>query len=231
MKYLSILLSTFFFWGCSSNPTNQNRTTSSESSSPHFVACPNDPQKLALRSKELQDIVKSDQADRQIPPEKIDWDKVGAADEVRAKRVAEIFAEGCFKTAEDYAAAALVFQHGPVPDHYYLAYLWSKKAYDLGMKDQSQLMADAIDRYLISLGQRQLFGAQRFRNIVPNCRCLGETEIKFSDKLRVKYTGKSLADRILDLHEANKDNPACNNILYCPTNLMPPAKGTFPGIW
>lgn len=231
MNYLSVILPILFLWGCSSNPAHQNRTISTENPSPHFLACPNDPQRMALRSKELQDIVKADQADRQIAPEKVDWDKVGAADEVRAKRVAEIFAEGCFKTAEDYAAAALVFQHGPVSDHYYLAYLWSKKAYDLGMMDQSHLMADAIDRYLISTGQKQLFGAQRFRNIIPGCRCLGETELKFPEKLRIKYTGKSLVDRIQDLHEANKNILTCNNVLYCPTNLKPPTKDSFPGIW
>ena len=52
-------------------------------------------------------------------------------DLIRRKRVGEIFGEGCFKTAKDYSAASLIFQHGDTPDHYYQA-LWANRAVELG---------------------------------------------------------------------------------------------------
>ncbi len=114
IKKLNIIFTAFLLFGCS---TKENRSVSSEENSKYriqFRSCHNDPEKQFMRSHELQEIVKADQADRQIPGSKIDWNKVSAADETRSKRVAEIFAEGCFKSAGDYAAAALVFQHGVV---------------------------------------------------------------------------------------------------------------------
>ncbi len=231
MKKVILYLSLLIIFGCSSNEIKHARAQASETPTAQFKSCPDDPQKQALRSNELQEIVKADQADRQIPGNQIDWNKVSAADEVRAKRVAEIFAEGCFKSARDYAAAALVFQHGVVPDHYYQAYLWSKKALDLGDQTQGQMVANAIDRHLMSLGYKQLFGAQSFRNGPNSCHCLGPTELKFSDKSRLRVGGKTLNERIQSLYENNKDNPACAQILYCDKDLKSPPKGMFPGIW
>jgi hypothetical protein len=231
MKAAILCWSALLAIGCASQTTSQARGPSSDVAVAHFKSCPDDPQKQALRSSELQEIVSADQADRQIPGNQINWDKVSAADELRAKRVAEIFAEGCFKTAADYAAAALVFQHGVVPDHYYQAYLWSKEALALGDTTQKLMVANAIDRYLMSLGFKQLFGAQSFRNGPNGCHCLGPTENKFSDKIRLQICGLSLNDRIKSLREANKDNPLCETVLYCDKNLQSPPKGLFPGIW
>ena len=196
-----------------------------------FHSCPEDPPRQLLRSQELQEIVKADQADRQIPGAQIDWNRVSAADEVRARRVAEIFAEGCFQTAKDYAAAALVFQHGVVPDHYYQAYLWSQKALSLGDQTQKLMVANAIDRYLMSLGYKQLFGAQSFRNSPGSCHCLGPTEEQFPDSIRIRICGQALADRIGQLHKSNQDNSVCSKVLYCDKDLKAPPKGLFPGIW
>jgi hypothetical protein len=230
MNRFRLSLFIILFSGCSSHVVAPARTQASEKQIP-FRNCPNDPEKQILRSKELQDIVTADQAARKIPGDQIDWSKVAPEDEARAKRVAEIFAEGCFKTAPDYAAAALVFQHGVVPDHYYQAYLWSKRALDLGDWTQKLMVANAIDRYLINLGYRQIFGAQSFRNNPNGCHCLGPVETKFSEKQRVKVCSISLKDRISSLRENNKDNASCKDVLYCDKDLKTPPKGLFPGIW
>jgi hypothetical protein len=231
MRKIYFLMQVLCVLGCSNGEIQQARAQASEASPAQFISCPNDPQKQLLRSNELQEIVKADHEDRKIPGNQIDWNKVSAADEVRAKRVAEIFAEGCFKSSNDYAAAALVFQHGTVPDHYYQAYLWSKRALDLGDETQKQMVANAIDRYLINLGYKQIFGAQRFRNGPDGCHCLGQTELKFPEKQRMKVCGVSLEQRIISLREENKDNPICEKVLYCETQLKSPPKGMFPGIW
>jgi hypothetical protein len=231
MKLVILCVSALLALWFVSQTTSQARDQKGNIAVAHFKSCPDDSQKQALRSSELQEIVSADQADRQIPGSQINWDKVSAADELRAKRVAEIFAEGCFKTAADYAAAALVFQHGVVPDHYYQAYLWSKQALELGDTTQKLMVANAIDRYLLSLGFKQLFGAQSFRNGPNDCHCLGPTEDSFSDEIRLQICGISLNDRMTSLQETNKNHPLCEAVIYCDKNLRSPPKGLFPGIW
>lgn len=229
MKYFIMFTVFIIALGCSHKAHQKSRTDDSSFLSP-IKKCPDDSERQVLRSNELQEIASADQEDRKIPAEKIDWNKVSRADEDRAKRVAEIFAEGCFKTAKDYSAAALVFQHGIVPDHYYQAYLWSKKAVELGDLTQKSMMTNAIDRYLINLGYKQLFGAQYFKN-PEGCRCIGETESKFTDKLRIKISGIPFKDRMAFLREGNKDKPACDKVIYCTQGLQTPPRGLLPGIW
>lgn len=231
MKKTVFIVQILFMFGCSSKYVAEARTQASVNTNVQFKSCPDDPEKQLLRSNELQEIVKADQDDRKIPGDQIDWNRVSAADEVRAKRVAEIFAEGCFRSSRDYAAAALVFQHGVVPEHYYQAYLWSKKALESGDETQKQMIANAIDRYLISLGYKQIFGAQTFRDGPSGCHCLGATELTFSDKKRIKICGISIEQRITSLHESNKNNSYCEKIIYCDKGLKTPPKGLFPGIW
>jgi hypothetical protein len=231
MKYLILVSSALIATACSHKTIADGKSAVRESTNTPFKSCPDDSERMKLRSDELQEIVKADQADRQPPISKIDWNKVMPADEARAKRVAEIFAEGCFKEAKDYAAAALVFQHGTVPDHYYQAYLWSKKALELGDEKQKLMIANTVDRYLINLGYKQLFGAQSFGNGPNGCHCIAPVETKFSDKLRMKISGRTLNNRLESLRESNKGNPACSKVVYCDKDLKTPPKGLFPGIW
>ncbi len=221
MSCISILLN------CASALGVSNRAWAI-SQSEKFVPCAANSKRRESRSNELLQIVEEDQKDRQPP---IDWNIVSPRDEIRAKRVAEIFAEGCFQSAEDYASAALVFQHGTVPDHYYQAFLWAKKSVDLGKEEQSNMVANAVDRYLMSIGHKQLFAAQTFRSGPDQCVCLGDTELGFPDHLRVEYTGMSLSDRISAVKKRNELNPICSEVVYCSGKLSPPPKGLFPNIW
>ena len=83
-------------------------------------------------------------------------------DLARRKRVGEIFGEGCLKTPRDYLNAALIYQHGEVSDHYYQAFIWANRALSLGDDKASQFVALTIDRYLVSIGHKQLFGSQAY---------------------------------------------------------------------
>ena len=215
-----------------SEPSTSNVPTPTDGASKakNGALLPGDEKQLSL---ELNEIVKADQADRVGV---IDWKVVSPRDLIRIKRVAEIFAEGGLRSSQDYAAAALVFQHGTVPDHYYQAYLWSKRAFELGdvaMKpSQKSMMVNAIDRYLINLGYKQLFGAQTFRGQGPGaCHCLAPVENGLSEHERINYCGKSLQDRVDLLHENNKSLPNCEKALFCVKDLKTPPKGMFPGVW
>ncbi|HWU41977.1 MAG TPA: hypothetical protein VN132_01025 [Bdellovibrio sp.] len=137
-----------------------------------YKFCELDTEKQKLRSEELQKIAQEDQADREKPFDQIDWNKVVPRDEARRERVGQIFGEGCFKTAQDYAAAALVYQHGTIPDHAFQTFIWAKRAVELGDNTSKWLMAAGIDRYLVRSGYKQLFATQGVRPIGAKCCAL-----------------------------------------------------------
>lgn len=211
------------FTGCASAPQANASST--------FKVCQDDPERQSLRSQELQTLVKEDQDDRQIPADQIDWEKVLPRDEARRKRIGEIFGEGCFKTADDYAAAALVYQHGNIPDHFFQTYLWAKRAVELGDSSQKRLMAMGVDRYLINIGHKQLFATQASKPTMNDCWCLEELEKTFPDKKRVELAQKSLAEMQQWVDSLNKDRPQCKPAKFCSKNLKDSPRGTVPGIW
>lgn len=195
--------------------------------------CLEDKPRQEYRSQELAKIVAADQEDRK------DWDKktademreVQKRDTKRRKRIGEIFGEGCFSKAEDYAAAALVYQHGNTPDHFYQTFIWSKRAVDLGDENQKRLMALGIDRYLVNIGQKQLFASQANK---PNfkadtCWCFEPIESSFPDSLRKEISGKNLAEQVEWLKQLN-DGKMCEKT-ECQKDLKPSPRGTIPGFW
>ena len=223
----------FLISGCAST------ASIAEASSP-FISCAQDPLRKAARSKELQTLVEADQKDRAIPTESIDWAVVQPRDEARRMRVGEIFGEGCFTTSADYSAAAIVVQHGNIPDHYFQTFLWAKKAIELGdpshiqeIRDNKKLWAEGIDRYLVNSKQKQLFGTQFSKpSLDPkDCWCIEEVEKSFSEKKRREYLNVNL-NQILDgLNKLNAQNPQCKVPTFCAKGFKPSPVGTIPGFW
>lgn len=163
-----------------------------KSSNDPIVAYCSDLKLQKARSLELKQLVLADQKDRIS----VDMSKMAKEDLARRKRVGEIFSEGCLKSAEDYLAAALIYQHGDTPDNYHQAYIWSMKAVKLGNNDAKAMVALTIDRYLVSIGHKQLFGSQFFSSeSTGRCYCMEQVETSFPDDLRKKYLGKSLYER------------------------------------
>lgn len=202
--------------------------------------CQPNPKLQQARSSELQRIVNADQKEREITLK--DQSallksnelrcKLIARDLARRKRVAEIFAEGYIKSAKDYLAAALVYQHGDVPDHYYQAYIWAKKAAELGDKSGQGLAALAIDRYLINTGRKQLFGSQAFMKVTEKkktCFCIQDVEASFPDTLRKEYLGLTLKEQRDFYMKQFAGQEYCSGT--CGNVLKPTPKGTVPGLW
>lgn len=187
----------------------------------------------AARSKELKKLFEADIHDRD------NWEKMSRKqlemmrmrDQVRRIRVSEIFAEGCFKTSDDYAEAALIYQHGEDPDHFYQAFIWSNRAVALGDKDQKQMVALTIDRYLVSIGKKQLFGSQAFASPATNwCYCMSQVEPTFPDSMRQDYLKKSLKSEYAEIAAMNKGKNICIH-LECSDKLKSSPKGSVPGFW
>lgn len=224
-----ILLAIAATLGCST-PSH----ATSESIGPNDVVkpCAQDEKKQAKRAAELQTIVNADQKDRE------NWQHLTAKqmaemskrDIERRKRVGEIFGEGCFKTAADYSAAALVFQHGDMPDHFYQTFIWAKRAGDLGDTNQNRLMALGLDRYLVKTGRKQLFATQAFQEKLGGCYCLQEVEGGFPDDERLKYAKWTLADALKWVDSLN-EGKSCGSTRECDEGLKPTPQGSIPGFW
>jgi hypothetical protein len=196
-----------------------------------FIPCSKDSIRLQARSLELAKIVSDDQSDRK------DWQsltipqmlEVAKRDLTRRKRVGEIFGEGCFVSSKDFAAAALVFQHGDTPEHFYQTFIWAKRAVDLGDSSQKTLMALGVDRYLVNIGQKQLFGSQAYQPQGQICYCLNTVEKTFPESLRVQYS-RPLNDIYTWLAELNKGHN-CNANVECNDHLKDTPAGSVPGFW
>jgi hypothetical protein len=199
----------------------------------NYIPCIQDPQRLEARSKELAQIVKADQDDRENFPSRTpeEMQEMVKQDVVRRKRVGEIFGEGCFSKAQDYAAAALVYQHGDVPEHFFQTFIWAKRAVELGDPSQQRMMALGIDRYLVNIGKKQLFGSQATKDgsNVEACWCLQQVEESFPDHIRKSQAGKNLKDALEWVQDLNAGKSCPNQ--QCTKELKPSPKGTVPGFW
>jgi len=105
---------------------------------------------LRAASVEIERLFAADQADRAGGG--IDGATMRKADLRRRARVAELFAGGCLSKAGDFANAALIFQHGDVPEHFFQAYVWAHRAVELGDEAAGELVGLALDRYLVRTG-------------------------------------------------------------------------------
>jgi hypothetical protein len=175
-------------------------------------------------------IAQEDQSDRAGSYDSVDWNKVNPRDLQRRIQVATIFAEGCFKTSSDYASAATVYQHGNTADHYYQAFIWANEAVKLG--DQSQLWwtAAALDRYLVKIGQKQLFGTQLSRNNSEKW-CVQSVEPSFPESIRIKYVKFSVKEQIAHTLKGIGSSQSPDDVQDCDPSLKPSPRGTVPGFW
>jgi len=193
---------------------------------------PANPESFAKASAELQHLKDEDQADRQGPVNAIDWARVSPRDLERRVRVATLFAEGCFHDGKDYAAAAMIYQHGDGPDHPFQAFIWAKRALELGdMGENKWLMAAALDRYLVRSGQKELFATQYSKDTGSECWCLEPTELSFPDAERAEYTKKSIQQALEGSKQFDSNPGACAETTYCKHDLKPSPRGTVPGFW
>src|SRR5262245_25348270 len=114
-------------------------------------------------NEELRRLHDEDQADRSPGGDKpIDWTVVGPRDQARLNRVKSLFAEDRLKTANDYFHAAVILQHGDVPEDFLLAHEFCVVAITKGKndKDTRWLAASGEDRFLMNIGRPQRFATQ-----------------------------------------------------------------------
>lgn len=81
-------------------------------------------------------------------------------DHERRARVRQLLDAGSVKTGQDYWFAAMVFQHGDKPEDYLMAHVLSVVSANKGNRNGRWLAAASLDRYLLTVGQKQIYGTQ-----------------------------------------------------------------------
>jgi hypothetical protein len=121
--------------------------------------------------------------------------------------------------------------HGDQPDHFWQTFNWSRRAYEISDNPgHKELIAKAVDRYLVNSGKKQLFATNAMMPYGETCWCLYQTESSFTDLLRVEYVGKTLQDALKWVDELNRDRN-CPAARQCSAELAPTPKGSIPGFW
>lgn len=120
-------------------------------------------------SAEMKQIFLQDQYDRgnnpyakpgDPQPKALPGSEVRRNDDVREARVKELLQQGLLRTGTDYYRAALVFQHSGNSDGTLLAHVLAEVALSKREPSALWLSAATLDRYLVQIKQKQIFGTQ-----------------------------------------------------------------------
>jgi len=109
---------------------------------------------------EMKQIYDADQADRSGSINKIDWATIDPRDAERRKRTSQLLSEGRLHTGADFVEAAYVFQHGDTANDFLMAHTLAVIAVKKGNSGAPWIAAASLDRYLQSIGQKQIYGTQ-----------------------------------------------------------------------
>lgn len=108
---------------------------------------------------EMKAIFDEDQRVRQ-PGQQIDWSVVSRTDADRREQTRKLLAADALHTGKDFEEAAFLFQHGSAPNDYLLAHTLAMVAVSRGDASAIWIACATLDRYLVNIQQKQIFGTQ-----------------------------------------------------------------------
>jgi hypothetical protein len=154
---------------------------------------------------ELTKIYELDQSDRQT--DKIDGRTIYKRDSIRQVRVYQLLDSNKVRTSQDYHNAAMIFQHGRDSVAYGKAVELIKKSIELDSTSSKWLLAAAIDRYLLSKNEPQIYGTQYQKKEIDSPWKLGEIDTtKITDKQRIEFGVETLAEQKEKVKKLNREN-------------------------
>lgn len=151
-------------------------------------------------NEEMAKIFAADQKDREggmnITPAQ--WEQINKRDAERREQVRKMLDSSALKTGEDFEHAAFVFQHGNRAEDYLMAHILAIAAVVRGDAKARWICAATLDRYLQSIKQPQVFGAQY--SWTPGAQERNATQEPYdrnliSDVLRHEFCVSSQADQ------------------------------------
>jgi tetratricopeptide (TPR) repeat protein len=154
-------------------------------------------------NNELIEIYRNDQADRQT--DNIDWSIVSKNDSLREVRIYQLLDSNKVRTSKDYHNAAMIFQHGGDSTAYGMAVKLMRKSIELDSTANKWLLAAAIDRYLLSKEEPQIYGTQYQKFGKDEPWQIGKMDTtKISDAERIEYGVETLAQQKEKVKQMNR---------------------------
>jgi hypothetical protein len=108
---------------------------------------------------EMTTMFDADQADRADWPN-IDVNAVATRDAERREKTKAMLDTGKLRSGTDFYHAAFIFQHGLTANDYLFAHTLAVVAAARGRPDAAWIAAATLDRYLQTIGQKQIYGTQ-----------------------------------------------------------------------
>ncbi|WP_028887422.1 hypothetical protein [Tenacibaculum ovolyticum] len=148
-------------------------------------------QNIKIDNPELIEICKNDQNDRKNY--NITWLEIVKKDSLRRKRVDIILNSNKIKTAKDYMNAAMVFKRGNDSINFLKTITLMKEAIKLDSTINKLPLAEITDRYLLSIGDPQIYGTQFYKEAYNKPWVLAKIDTtKITDKERVQFGVETL---------------------------------------
>jgi hypothetical protein len=162
-------------------------------------------QNIKIDNPELIEIYKNGQNDRK--DYNITWQQIIKRESHRRKRVDKLLDSNKIKTANDYMNAAMIFKRGNDSISYLKTISLMKKAIKLDNTVNKFLLAEITDRYLLSIGDSQIYGTQFYKEAYNKPWVLAKIDTtKITDKERVQFGVETLEQLRDKLKHMNGEN-------------------------
>ena len=120
-------------------------------------------------------------------------------------RIYQLLDSNKVRTSKDYHNAAMIFQHGGDSTAYGMAVKLMHKSIELDSTANKWLLAAAIDRYLLSKDEPQIYGTQYQKFGQDEPWQLGKMDTtKISDEERIEYGVETLAQQREKVKQMNR---------------------------
>lgn len=162
-------------------------------------------QNIKVDNLELIEIYKNDENDRKN--HNITWLEIIKKDSLRRKRVDVILNSNEIKTSKDYMNAAMIFKSGNDSINYLKTITLMKEAIKLDSTVNKLPLAEITDRYLLSIGEPQIYGTQFYKEAYNKPWVIAKIDTtKITDKERVQFgieTLEQLGDKVKHMNGGN----------------------------
>jgi len=155
-------------------------------------------------SSELLNLLEADRQERvdQPPFGTPEYWAMRERDRERRVKAAQILAGGANFSAEEYYAAAQIFQHGDLPEEAYQAHRLALQAAEQGYRPARWLAAAAYDRWLMYQGKPQKYGTQYVSDGERDR--LWDVDPATTDEERSEWDVPPLAEQLRKAEEVNQ---------------------------
>ncbi len=162
---------------------------------------------LDTSHNELRALFEGDQTDRRaVAAGTLAAPDLAARDLGRRQRLEQLVADGALVSGDDYYFAAYLLQHGTTKEEFRRAHDFADAAMKRGNRTARWLFAATMDRWLVTIGERQQYGTQYVR-IGAHGYAMYTVDPAVTDEERAQYDVPPLGEQLRRLTEMNNGWP------------------------